>query len=183
MVKRILLVVVAVVFLAGLGWSQEEAKAPRPLGAICAELGGSFICPMGVGVEFFLGPVSLGAELRFFFWQSDIFGTSAFALTLDPGANVRVFFSGLDSSLYLMAGASYVTAIAFAGGEGGASHFGILKPKAALGYGALFGKDNKIRFAVELGAVYFVPMFEGNIIDWWPVSIGPHILIMFGRAF
>jgi hypothetical protein len=182
--KRILLVLVAVVFLAGLGWSQEE-KAARPLGALCFEVGGSFVAPMGVGVEFFLGPVSLGAELRLFAWQlKELFTeTSFWSITLDPGVAVRWFFSGLDSSMYLMAGASYVTAIGLSGEGSGTIPFGVLKPKAGVGYGALFGKDNRTRFAVELGAVYFVPFFEGQVINQWPITIGPHLLIMFGRAF
>jgi hypothetical protein len=179
--KKILLVLVAVVFLAGMSWSEGEANEAKLLGALSFEVGGSFVAPMGVGVEFFLGPVSLGAELRFFYWMFDKVGV----ITLDPGATVRVFFSGLDSSMYIFAGASYLTGFAVSGGQSTGAPFGLLKPKAGLGYGALFGKKNNVRFAVELGAVYFVPMFEGSVLSTvdFPSMIMPHLLIMFGRAF
>jgi hypothetical protein len=175
--KRIVVVVLLLVFLAGMAFGQEEKK---PTAAVSFELFGSIIAPMGVGAEFFVGQrLGLGAELRFLFLG---YGGN-FVGTVEPGGAVRFYFGDLDSSMFLMGGVSYVTA--FAIGEGsGVSSIGILKPKVAVGYNALFGKGNKTRFAIELGAVYMQPIVEGDVIDISNVvPILPHFLIMFGRVF
>ena len=175
--KKALLALVILVVLSGLAFGQE---AKKPTAAVSLELFGSIIAPMGLGVEFFLGPVGIGAELRGLF-----FGTGDMLIgTLEPGLAARFYFGDLDSALFLMGGVSYVTAWAFSSGETGTADFGFLKPKAAIGYNALFGKDSRTRFAIELGAVYMQPVFEGTALDWdvtWPIL--PHFLIMFGRAF
>jgi len=102
---------------------------------------------------------------------------------VEPGACVRFYFGDLHSSMFLMGGVSYVTAFAI-GDDSGTSPIGLLKPKAAVGYNALFGKNNKTRFAIELGAVYMQPVGEGDVFDVGTMfPILPHFLIMFGRAF
>jgi hypothetical protein len=176
--RRILLVLVAVVFLAGLGWSEGEVN---PKGAVSFELGGGVIAPIGVGVEFFLGPIGLGAEFRFMFIAVEGVMVGA----LEPGANVRFYFSNLDSSFFLMGGVSYLTAFAIGEGGAGTAPFGFLKPKAGVGYQALFGKNNKTRFAIELGAVYLWPVADGSVLSSSDIifPILPHFMIMFGRAF
>jgi hypothetical protein len=174
--KRVLLVVLMLALLAGLAFGQE---AKKPIGAVSFELGGSVVAPIGIGAEFFLGPVGLGAELRFLFlgYGGNVVGA------LDPGAAVRFYFGDLDSSLYLMGGVSYLTAFAVGGGSAGTSSVGVLKPKAGIGYNALFGKNNRTRFAIELGAVGFFPVAEGDVIPVDTVPVLPHLLLMFGRAF
>lgn len=174
--KRIVVVVLMLALLAGLAFAQEEKK---PTAAVSFELFGSIIAPMGVGAEFFLGPVGLGVELRGLFlgYGGNMIGT------VEPGACVRFYFGELDSSMFLMGGVSYVTAFAI-GETSGTAPIGLLKPKAAVGYNALFGKSNKTRFAIELGAVYMLPVVEGDVFDvstMFPIL--PHFLIMFGRAF
>ena len=174
--KRVLVVVLMLALLAGLAFGQE---AKRPTAAVCLELFGSIIAPIGVGAEFFLGPVGLGIEVRGLFlgMQGNLIGT------VEPGAAVRFYFSDLDSSMFLMGGVSYVTAFAL-GESSGTAPIGLLKPKAGIGYNALFGKNNKTRFAIELGAVYMWPVVQGDALDisnLFPIL--PHFLLMFGRAF
>jgi hypothetical protein len=108
-----------------------------------------------------------------------------FASFIDPGAAVRWYFSGLDSSLYLMGGVSYLTGFAIGGGAAATAPIGFLKPKAGIGYQVLFGKNNRTRFAAELGVVYLWPVVEGDLISPSEIMfpILPHALIMFGRAF
>jgi hypothetical protein len=110
-------------------------------------------------------------------WEGNMIGT------VEPGACVRFYFGDLDSSMFLMGGVSYVTAFAI-GEDSGTAPIGLLKPKVAIGYNALFGKSNKTRFAIELGAVYMQPVVEGDIFDVGTMfPILPHFLLMFGRAF
>ncbi len=176
--KKMLLVLVALIFLAALSWGEGEAK--QPLGAVSFELGGAIIAPIGVGVEFFLGRVGLGAELRFLFMAfSGVLGG-----TVEPGAAVRFYFAPIESSLFLMGGVSYVTAFAVGGEGAGVAPIGLLKPKVAIGYNVLFGKKGRTRFAAELGAVYIWPVVRGDLFDvsnLFPIL--PHALIMFGYAF
>jgi hypothetical protein len=176
--KKMLLVLVAVIFLAAVSWGEGEAK--QPFGAVSFELGGAIIAPIGVGVEFFLGRVGLGAELRFLFAAfSGVFGGF-----IEPGAAVRFYFAPIESSLFLMGGVSYVTGFAIGAGGAGTAPIGLLKPKLAVGYNVLFGKNGRIRFAAELGAVYIWPVVQGDLVDisnLFPIL--PHALIMFGYAF
>ena len=178
MKKKLLVVLVLVLCAAGLGWSQGGAK---PLGSVTFELGGSVVAPIGVGAEFFLGHLGLGAEFRFLFLVME----GAMVAPIEPGAAVRFYFSDLDSSLFLMGGVSYLTAFYAGGGESGTAPFGFLKPKAGVGYSALFGKGNKTRFLVELGVVYLWPVVEGSLITTEDVFFPflPHFMIGFGRAF
>ncbi len=175
--KRILVAALLLVMLAGLAFGQE---AKKPTAAVSFELFGSVLALMGVNVEFFLGPVGLSGEVRglFFSYSGNFLGF------LEPGAAVRFYFSELESSMFLMGGVSYLTAFGIGSGGSGVTNVGLLKPKAAVGYNALFGKGGKTRFAVELGAVYMVPVVQGDAIpasDLFPIL--PHLLIMFGRAF
>ena len=174
--KRILVVVLMLALLTGLAFGQEK----KPTAAISLELFGSVIAPMGLGAEFFLGRIGLGVELRGFFmgYEGNMVGT------VEPGGCVRFYFSELDSSMFLMGGVSYLTAFGIGSGASAVSNVGLLKPKAGVGYNALFGKGNKTRFAIEMGAVYMWPVVEGDAIpasDLFPIL--PHLLIMFGRAF
>jgi hypothetical protein len=170
--KKVLIVLVLVVLIAGVSWSQEARK---PMGAVSFLLGGSIVAPIGVGLEFFLGPVGLSIEARGLFFAYE--GTAAGFF--DPGAHLRFYFSSLDSSLYLVAGASYLTVFDT---EAGVVDAGIVKPMGGVGYNALFGRDNRIRFNAELGAVGFVPVAGGEFFDLG-LFILPHFLIGFGYAF
>ena len=175
--KRVLVVVLMLALLTGLAFGQE---GKRPIGAVSFELGGSFVAPIGVGVEFFLGPVGLGAEVRGLFLSTG----GSLVGTVEPGAAVRFYFASLDSSMYLMGGVSYLTVFGVGEGAAGVANVGLLKPKAGIGYNALFGKNNRTRFAVELGAVYMLPVVEGDALDisnMFPIL--PHFMLMFGRAF
>lgn len=178
--RKAILVLVVLLVVSGLAFAQEQ-QYKKPAWALDLELFGAIIAPIGVGAEFFLGPIGLGAELRFlFFGMQDVF-----LGTLEPGATIRFYFGDLDSSLFLMGGVSYLTGWAMGGGEAAAADFGFLKPKAAVGYNALFGRDNRTRFAVELGAVYMWPVVSGEVISTEDVMfpVLPHIKLMFGRAF
>ena len=175
--KKVLLVILMLAVLSGLAFGQEEKK---PTAAVSFVLLGGIVAPIGINAEFFLGPVGLAAEVRGIFigYGGNLIGS------VEPGANVRFYFSGLDSSMYLMGGVSYLTVFAIGEGSAGLANAGILKPKAAVGYNALFGKSNRTRFAIELGAVYMRPVLEGDVIpmsDMFPIL--PHFQLMFGRAF
>jgi len=154
--------------------------AGGPLRLVADEVGGGVLAPLGIGAEFFLGPVGLGVEVRGMFL---VLGGNGVG-TLEPGATVRFYFGDLDSALFLMAGASYVTGWVIGNGGASTADFGLLKPKVAVGYNALFGRDSRTRFAVELGGVYMWPVVAGEVIqasDLFPIL--PHILLMFGRVF
>ena len=175
--KRVLLVILMLAVLSGLAFGQEEKK---PTAAVSFVLLGGIIAPIGINAEFFLGPVGLAAEVRGIFaaYGGNMIGS------VEPGANVRFYFTGVDSSMYLMGGVSYLTIFAIGEGSAGIADVGVLKPKAAVGYNALFGKDNRTRFAIELGAVYMWPVVEGDAVDVANVfPILPHFQLMFGRAF
>ena len=175
--KRILVAALLLVMLAGLAFGQE---AKRPTAAVSFELFGSVLALMGANAEFFLGPVGLSGEVRFLFFS---YGGN-FLGFVEPGAAVRFYFSELESSMFLMGGVSYLTAFGLGSGGAGVTNVGLLKPKAGVGYNVLFGKGNKTRFAIELGAVYMVPVVAGDAIpssDLFPIL--PHLLIMFGRVF
>ena len=175
--KKILLVILMLALLAGLAFGQEEKK---PTAAVSFELFGSIIAPIGIGAEFFLGPVGLGVELRFLFLGLE----GNFIGSVEPGGSVRFYFGDLESSLFLMGGVSYLTVFAIGEGTASTAGVGFLKPKAGIGYNALFGKDNKTRFAIEVGAVYMWPIIEGDVITTDVVfPFLPHFLLMFGRVF
>jgi hypothetical protein len=176
--KRVLVVILLLVLLTGLAFGQEEAK--KPVAAVSFELFGSILALMGVNAEYFLGPVGLSAEVRglFFGYGGNLLGF------VEPGAAVRFYLGHLDSAMFLMGGVSYLTAFAVGDDASGVANVGLLKPKAGVGYNALFGKDNKTRFAIELGAVYMLPVVEGDALDLSNLfPFLPHFLIMFGRAF
>ena len=170
--KKVLIALIVLVLVGGMAWSQEESQ---PRGAVSFILGGSLVAPIGLGFEFFVGPVGIAAEVRGLFLAvgGDAIGT------LEPGAYVRFYFSDLDSSFYLFGGSSY---LAVWDSEAGVVDAGILKPKAGVGYSAMFGKDNRTRFNVELGGVWFKPVVQGDIIDSGSLFL-PHFLIGFGRVF
>jgi hypothetical protein len=174
--KKILVLLFVLLLVGGLAWSQE---AKKPVAALSFLLGGSIIAPLGVGAEFFVGPVGIGAELRGLFLAVE----GSAVGTLEPGAYVHFYFSELESSLYLMGGLSYLTAWGVGDGSSGVVEAGILKPKAGVGYNALFGKNDRIRFAAEVGAVYMAPMVSGDITEDIPFLLLPHVMIMFGGVF
>ena len=176
--KKTLLVLIVLIFLAAVSWGEGEGW--KPIGAVSFELGGAIVAPIGVGLEFWLGHVGLSAEFRFLFMGV----SGVLAGFIEPGAAVRFYFAPIESSLFLMGGVSYVTGFAVGEGGAGTTAVGWLKPKVGIGYNALFGKNNRIRFAAELGAVYIWPMVRGDLLstsDLFPVL--PHALIMFGYAF
>jgi hypothetical protein len=174
--KKVLIVLIALLLLSSLAWSQES---PKPRFAAQLVIGGFILAPIGVGGELFLGPVGLEAEVRgLFFGTAD--GTFG---TVEPAVNAQFYFSSLDSTLYLTAGISYATV--WASGEGVASS-GLLQPKAALGYHALFGKNDRTRFGVELGAVWWKSIVEGRSLEeviGIPDTIWPYFKLYFGRVF
>jgi hypothetical protein len=171
--KKVVVVLVTLLLLSSLAWAQE---APKPRYAAQLVIGGFFAAPIGIGGEMFLGPVGLEAEVRgiFFSLEGVAFGT------LEPGVNVKWYFSDLDSTLYLTGGVSYAM---FWATEGGVANGGLLQPKAALGYHALFGKNERTRFGVELGGVWWKFVADNEIIDFLPESIWPYFKIYFGRVF
>jgi hypothetical protein len=171
--KKILIVLVVLALIGTAAWGQEEKQ---PTASVSFLLGGSFVAPIGVGAEFFLGNFGIGAELRFLFiaYQGEAMGT------VEPGAYGRFYFTGLESSLFLFGGASYLTAWST---QSGTVEAGILKPKAGAGYAAMFGPDNRTRFTIELGAVGFYAVVGGEIADAVVFPFLPHFLLSFGRAF
>ena len=169
--KKIVIVLVVLLVVAGVGWSQEGSK-PR-YGAQLV-IGANILAPIGVGFEAFLGPVGLEAELRglYFGAGGEYFGT------IDPAVNAKFYFSELDSTLYLTAGVGYAT-FWFAGE--GTANGGLLQPRAALGYHALFGRNDTTRFGIELGGVWWKLVANNEIIDGDLFS--PYFKLYFGRVF
>jgi len=170
--KKVLIALIVFALVGGMAWSQEESQ---PRSSVSFVLGGSLVAPIGVGFEFFVGTVGIAGEVRGLFLavEGDAIGT------LEPGVYLRFYFSDLDSSFYLFGGSSYLTVW---DSQAGVVDAGILKPKAGVGYNALFGKDNRTRFNVELGGVWFKPVEQGEIIDMGSLLL-PHFLIGFGRTF
>ncbi len=172
--KRMVLVLLAVVMLAGLSFAQE---AEEPTGAISFLLGGAIVAPIGVGVEFFLDNFGLGGTLNGMYIGAG--GASAF--WIEPGAYGRFYFKEPDSSFFLMGGATFVFVGGSLEGQTQIANSNIVKIKAALGYNALFGKQNNIRFSAELGPVFI--RFTDTAAVGIPTLILPHFMLMFGYAF
>jgi hypothetical protein len=170
--KKVLIALVVLLLLSSLAWSQEASK---PRFAAQLVLGGFLLAPIGIGGELFLGPVGLEVELRGLY-----FGLSGYYFgSVEPAANVKFYFTDLDSTLYLTGGVSYAT---FWATDAGIADGGLLQPKAAVGYHSLFGKANRTRFGVELGAVWWKLLAANEILPF-EGALWPYFKLYFGRVF
>lgn len=170
--KKTALLLIVLALVAGLAWSQETAT---PRGSVSMLLGGNVLAPIGVGVEFFLGNIGIVGELRGLFFGAE----GNFVGTVEPGAYARFYFSGPDSSLYLSGGVSYWTA--WSSEE--VAQGGLVRPRAAVGYSALFGKGERTRFHMELGGTWNLVATNGDLVEEFPAMLLPYMLFGFGRAF
>jgi len=98
---------------------------------------------------------------------------------LEPGMSLRVYFNGLDRSLFFFTGVGFLTLWSLGPFS---IEQGILKPKAGFGYNFLLGKDGRYRLALEIGAAWLQTVIEGDLHDI-VFPLVPHFLLIFGRAF
>lgn len=170
--KRTVLALMIALLAAGVGWTQEAGKRKS---AVSFQLGGSFVAPVGAEAEFFLGSVGLIVDTRLLVLKL----AGEWTATLEPGMSLRVYFDGLDRSLFFFTGAGFLTLWSL-------SPFsieqGILRPKAGFGYNLLLGKDDRYRLGFEIGAAWLQTVVEGDLRDI-VFPLVPHFLLIFGRAF
>jgi hypothetical protein len=154
------------------GWTQE---AEQRKSAVSFQLGGSFVAPVGAEAEFFLGSIGLIVDTRLLVLKL----AGEWTATLEPGMSLRVYFDGLDRSLFFFTGAGFLTLWSL-------SPFsfdqGILKPKAGFGYSLLLGKDGRTRLGFEIGAAWLQNLIEGDLYDI-VFPLVPHFLLIFGRVY
>ena len=170
--KRIVVVLLLAILFVGMGWTDGP---PVPKGAVALQAGGSLVAPAGVELEFLTGPVGLSLETRFLVWKLG----GDWSGTLEPGINLRFYFSGLDRSMFFFAGVSFLslwTLSPFSMDQG------ILKPRTGFGYNLLLGAEDSWRLGLEIGAAWLQEIFEGDLYDiMFPVV--PHAMLLFGKTF
>lgn len=177
--KRMVVILALVMLAAGMSWTQEaEQPVGQPKSAVSLQAGGLMIAPVGIEVEFFLGAVGLSIESRLFIRKTD----GDWAGALEPGVNLRIYFSGVDNSLFFFAGVDFLTVWQF-----GPVAFeqGIVKPRAGLGYNWLLGKDDRWRLGLEVGAAWLYEIIDSEDGDLYDIMfpVIPHIMLVFGRTF
>jgi hypothetical protein len=186
--KRTVLVLALIIVTFGIAWTQEAEKvqpaqsapqaAEAPKAAVSVQACGSMVAPFGVEAEFFMGSVGLSVETRLFVRKlgGELVGV------LEPGINLRIYFSELDSSLFFFTGADFLMVWDL---KPVVLEQGIVKPRAGLGYQRLLGKSRKWRLGLEIGAAWLQEVVEGDQGDLYdPVlPLLPHVLLVLGRAF
>ena len=170
--KRTVLALMIALLAVGLCWTQE---AEQRKSAVSFQLGGSFVAPVGAEVEFFQGPVGLSVHTRLLVLKL----AGEWAGTLEPGMSLRVYFDGLNRSLFFFTGAGFLALWSL---NPFSFEQGILKPKAGFGYNFLLGKDGRVRLGFEIGAAWLQTVIEGDLHDI-VFPLVPHFLLIFGRAF
>jgi len=151
----------------------QEAGPPR--GAFSIQGGGSLVAPVGVELEFLRGSVGVTLETRLLVLKLG----GDWSGTLEPGIDLRFYFSGLDGSLFCFAGASFLSLWRL---SPFALDQGILKPRTGLGYNWLLGKEDSWRVGLEIGAAWLQEVIPGDLYDiHFPLV--PHVLLAFGRMF
>jgi len=170
--KRTVLALLIALSAAGAGWTQESVQRKS---AVSFQLGGSFVAPVGAEAEFFLGSVGLSVDTRILVLKLG----GEWSAALEPGMSLRVYFNGLDRSLFFFTGVGFLTLWSLGPFS---IEQGILKPKAGFGYNFLLGKDGRYRLALEIGAAWLQTVIEGDLHDI-VFPLVPHFLLIFGRAF
>jgi len=170
--KRTAFVVVLVLLVVGAA-SAQEAEPAR--GALSLQGGGSLVAPVGIELEFLTGSVGLSLETRLLVWKLG----GDWSGTLEPGINLRFYFSGVDRSLFFFAGVSFLslwTLSPFSLGQG------ILKPRTGFGYNWLLGAEDSWRLGLEIGVSTLQELIEGDLYDIM-LPVVPHAMLLFGRTF
>ena len=170
------LFVIALIFLVGPAFTQEDSEVVDPRGAVNFVLLGSPAL-VGIGGELFVSDFGVGATFTFL----PLGGGDTFILLLEPGAYARYYFGELESTFYLMGGLSYLTLASGSYDDAGFVDGGILRVNGGAGYNSLFGRENTTRFAFEIG-----PRFNSLVtntededdLNW----IFIHFMLMFGRT-
>jgi hypothetical protein len=170
--KRSVFVLLMAILIVGSAWTEE---GDRPKGAVSLQAGASLVAPVGVELEFLQGAIGLSLETRLLVLK--LSGDPAG--TLEPGINLRFYLSGLDGSLFLFTGVSFLSLWRL---SSFALYQGILKPRAGLGYNWLLGKDDDWRLALEIGAAWLQEVIEDDLYDI-QFPLVPHVMLVFGRMF
>ena len=170
--KRSVAVLLMAILIVAVAWTEE---VERPKGAVSLQAGGSLVAPVGVELEFFQGAIGLSLETRLLVLKM----SGDWVGTLEPGINLRYYFSGFDGSLFFFTGASFLSIWRL---SSFALQQGILKPRAGLGYNWLLGKEDSGRFGLEIGAAWLQEIIEGDLYDI-QFPLVPHLMLVFGRTF
>ena len=170
--KRFVLVMLLAILFVGMAWTDSP---PVLKGAVSLQGGGSLVAPAGVELEFLAGTVGLSLETRLLVWKLG----GDWSGTLEPGINLRFYFSGVDRSLFFFAGVSFLslwTLSPFSLGQG------ILKPRTGFGYNWLLGAEDSWRLGLEIGVSTLQELIEGDLYDIM-LPVVPHAMLLFGRTF
>ncbi len=174
--KRVLLLMLALLFLAGTAFGQSSDQE-EPRGAVGFVLLGS-PAVVGIGVELFLDQLGVAGVLT----ALPIGGGSSFLLFLEPGLYGRYYFGDLSSTFFVTAGTSYLTLAAGSYGDSGFVDGGIFRVNTGIGYNSFIGRDDTTRFSFEIGPRFnrLVTNTEGeDTINWMFL----HFMLTFGKTF
>jgi hypothetical protein len=149
--KKIFAVSLVLIIAGGAAFAQQNTEAPDPSASLMLNIGYSLFAPIGVSFEFFpFQSIGIGGMLNGFF-----FGAGGGALwSINPGGFIRFYLGEYDGTMFFNLGLSYLTA--GYSGSGGSDWIdgGILQFRGGFGYNNIFGRRNKNRILIEVGAVY-----------------------------
>ncbi|MFP4431841.1 MAG: hypothetical protein ACOCW6_02570 [Spirochaetota bacterium] len=174
--KRVLLVLLGVILLAGPLFGQSEDQ-DQPTGAVGLVLLGS-PAVVGIGVELFLEQFGVAGTLT----TLPLGGDSGLLLILEPGFYTRYYFGELESSFFLTAGVSYLTLAAGDYGDVGLVDGGIFRVNSGIGYNSFLGRDNSSRFSFEIGPRFnrlVTNTEDEDTLSW----VFLHFMLTFGKTF
>ena len=133
---------------------------------------------LGVGTEFFLGPVGLSAQ----FTMLPIGANGAFLFFYEPGLGARYYFRrNTDNSFYTGFSSHYLGAF---GGDSSSLNnvsLNVIRFNGIFGYNLLVGEENKGRLAFEIGPRYNLATNTDTAdrASWFFV----HFQMMFGTVW
>jgi hypothetical protein len=170
--KRSVLVLLMAIVIGAMAFSEETEKRR---GAVSLQAGGSLVAPIGVELEFFQGAFGLALETRLLVLKLGGDWTG----TLEPGINLRFYFSGEEERFLLFTGVSFLS---FWRLSPFSLDQGIVKLRAGLGYNWLLGEADRWRIGLEIGAAWLQEAIQGNLY-YIPFPLVPHVMLATGRTF
>ncbi|MCG8454330.1 MAG: hypothetical protein MI717_14250 [Spirochaetales bacterium] len=158
-----------------LGQEKEEASSPW---LSLHMIGLNSWAPVGVGAEFFFGPIGLTAQLTVL----PLGVNGNFVFMLEPGIGFRGYLnSNLRNSLYFGLSTHYSTGFGIVRGGPTDIPINVLRINALAGFNMLFGTNERGRLAFELGPRYNIGLVKGDTIR--PSWLLIHAQILMGYTW
>lgn len=178
--KKILLAALALMLLATAGWSKsrsddEGEEAPKRNASFNLFLVDS-LALAGIGGEWYLGNVGLGATFSFLtFGVEDVN-----VICWEPGAYLHAYLGNIANAPYVGVGATYFSASATDGSQVASINGGLLNVNAIVGYNAFLGDDHGSRFSIEIGPRFVFGIAQGSNVGSMTFF---HLQLMYGVNF